>query len=151
MFLLPSIEVNRDYYKEFDKWNKVKKFINERLYIPYYSERDVWWANIGVNIGYEEDGKGLEFTRPVLIARKLGCYSFLGIPLSTKLKVKEGYVRILLNDEYVSALILQIRVFSSKRLKKKMGKLDGKTFARLKETLSCYYVWPPSFPKGERK
>jgi len=32
-----------------------------------YKKRETWICNIGENIGFEEDGKGNEFTRPVII------------------------------------------------------------------------------------
>ena len=40
---------------------------------------------MGLNIGYEQDGKGEDFLRPVLILKKFNKRVFLGIPL-TKIK-----------------------------------------------------------------
>jgi hypothetical protein len=50
--------------KDFDRWNKVKKAINAtdeegRL---YFHEGDIWWVHLGVNVGYEIDGKSRDFS-----------------------------------------------------------------------------------------
>jgi mRNA interferase MazF len=50
---------------------------------PYCNEREIWWAAIGLNIGFEEDGKGAEYARPVLVVRKFGGGLFYALPLST--------------------------------------------------------------------
>jgi len=51
--------------KDFDRWNKVKKAVNatdedNRL---YFHEGDIWWVHLGVNVGYEIDGKMLKTCR----------------------------------------------------------------------------------------
>ena len=54
--------------KDFDGWNKLKKAIDasddQRLYVH---EGDIWWVRLGVNVGYEIDGKQREFSRPVVV------------------------------------------------------------------------------------
>ena len=74
--------------KDFDRWNKLKKAINasdesERV---YFHEGDIWWARVGVNIGYEIDGKHKQFARPVIVLKKYNQYSFLALPLTTAQK-----------------------------------------------------------------
>jgi hypothetical protein len=63
--------------KDFDGWNKLKKAIDasddQRL---YFHEGDIWWVRLGVNVGYEIDGKQREFSRPVVVLRKYNQYSF---------------------------------------------------------------------------
>ncbi|MCI0501881.1 MAG: type II toxin-antitoxin system PemK/MazF family toxin, partial [Epsilonproteobacteria bacterium] len=66
-----------------DEWNEIKKSteqINDKL---YFKERDIFWARLGQNIGFEQNGKGEEFTRPVVILKKYTKDMFLAIPLST--------------------------------------------------------------------
>ena len=55
-----------------DRWNKLKKAINasEESERVYFHEGDVWWVHLGVNVGYEIDGKQREFSRPVVALRK---------------------------------------------------------------------------------
>jgi hypothetical protein len=43
--------------KEFDNWNNQKKDIHEKENIPYFHDREIWYASFGVNIGVEQDGK----------------------------------------------------------------------------------------------
>src|SRR5436309_13441779 len=82
--------------KDFDRWNKVKKAINAtdeqgRL---YFHEGDIWWVHLGVNVGYEIDGKSSDFSRPVIILRKYNQYSFLALPLTTNAKPNKWRVPI---------------------------------------------------------
>ena len=59
-------------------------------------EKDVWYAQLGVNIGNEEDGKGNTFKRPVLVIKKFG-NMFLVIPMTTGGKDSKFYTRSLKN------------------------------------------------------
>jgi len=104
------------YTKEFDKWNICKKEINNNETIRLYKEREIWWASVGVNVGYEEDGKNNNYVRPVLIIRKFNRMLFLGIPMSTRIKDNKYYYNICIKGKTVSLLLSQIKVFSSKRL-----------------------------------
>lgn len=125
------------YTKDFDGWNTRKQNINNTLLSsPYFKERDVWWLAIGINIGYEEDGKSRAFSRPVLIIKKFNSNLFLGIPLSTKVKSSPYYVTIRFKDRSVSAMISQIRAFSSKRLLGKMGILENPSYQRIMQEIS---------------
>ncbi|MDQ7009415.1 MAG: hypothetical protein Q9M94_03950 [Candidatus Gracilibacteria bacterium] len=56
--------------KDFDKWNKLKKNINNKKQKFYVKEREVWSVKMGQNVGFEEDGKGKDFERPVLVLKK---------------------------------------------------------------------------------
>src|SRR4051812_27319720 len=49
----------------------------------YFHEGDIWWVRLGVNVGFEIDGKHRQFARPVIVLRKYNQYSFLALPLST--------------------------------------------------------------------
>ena len=56
--------------KQFDKWNEVKKTTHNSFKNVFFKERDIFWASVGINIGYEQDRKGYIFSRPVLIFKK---------------------------------------------------------------------------------
>jgi hypothetical protein len=43
--------------KDFDRWNEKKKALNREQEPVYYHEGEIWWAHLGVNIGFEIDGK----------------------------------------------------------------------------------------------
>ena len=69
--------------KNFDEWNECKKNRDKNDIDIYFYEREIWWCAIGVNVGFEQDGKGERFARPVLIIRKFSKNVFLGVPLTT--------------------------------------------------------------------
>jgi hypothetical protein len=46
-----------EYVKDFDGWNKVKKFTEQRER-PLFHEKEIWWCLFGVNVGSEQDGEG---------------------------------------------------------------------------------------------
>jgi hypothetical protein len=58
--------------KDFDGWIKKKKSLHEssKEKAAYFYEREIWWCSIGINIGFEQDGKNEHFERPVLVLRK---------------------------------------------------------------------------------
>ena len=102
---------------------------------PNFGAGEIWWCQIGVNVGDEEDGKGDKFMRPVLIFRKLSKNIFLGVPLSSKLKESYLYCNFEFKNNKQSAIIGQVRVFDSKRLGDRMGKLNKHEFNKIKEEL----------------
>jgi mRNA interferase MazF len=89
------------------------------------------------NIGYEQDGKGENFVRPVVIVKGFNKDIFFGIPLSTKLKEGKFYYHFSFKkqDEVVIniALLSQMRLFSTKRLLNKIGVISMEDFKNLKD------------------
>ena len=121
--------------KNFEKWNQLKQKIDSTNKQIIYKDRDVWWCSIGINIGHEENGKNDFFTRPILILRKFNKQIFLGVPLTTKCKENKFYFRINFKDKEQSAMLSQIRVFESKRLRKRMGELPNNQFIAIKNAI----------------
>jgi acetyltransferase-like isoleucine patch superfamily enzyme len=122
--------------KNFDEWNEVKKRIDSNTKLLHFREREVFFLSIGMNVGFEVYGKGNEFLRPVVILKKFSRYSFLGVPLSSKLKDGNFYHKVEFSDRINTALISQIRTFDAKRLKYQIGRLSIKEFAKLKDKIS---------------
>lgn len=120
--------------KDFIGWNEIKQKsenIEERL---LFKERDIWWCRIGINIGDEENGKGDEFNRPVLILKKFNKRVFIGLPLSTVVKESNYfYHKFHFKGQEQSVIISQIRLFDAKRLTHKMGTINMKEFINIKE------------------
>lgn len=125
--------------EKFDKWNRVKKNTERvqerRLTIR---PRDIFWAKIGQNIGSEEYGKNENFSRPVLIIRKLTRDLFIGIPLTSTIKDGDYFHSF----EYYnrsnglvqnSAMILQLKTYSIKRLMNKTGVVNMDDFEKIIE------------------
>lgn len=118
--------------KQYDEWNTLKKSLNDEENKVFFRERDVFWTSIGINVGYEQDGKGEIFSRPVLVLRKYSKNIFLGIPLSTKLKEGSFFFEFSLNNERSNALLVQARVYDAKRLENKIGMIGVEEFEQLK-------------------
>lgn len=119
--------------KNFDKWNIKKKIINNDKNF-FYHEREIWWCSIGLNIGFEEDGKGDNFSRPVLIIKGFSKDIFICIPITTKLKDGKFYSDINFGDGIKRKVILsQIRLIDSKRLQEKISTIDKDQFKEIKQ------------------
>ena len=52
-----------DCLKDFDKWNELKKKLHVRQERLLFHEREIWWCSLGVNIGFEENGKNEKTNR----------------------------------------------------------------------------------------
>jgi mRNA interferase MazF len=121
-----------EYIKNFEEWNTKKQSIEKSTFSPaYFSEGEVWWLSIGINIGCEEDEKSQDYSRPVLIVKKFNNQIFIGIPLTTQRKDNPYYIPISFGQKTGSAMISQIRSFSSKRLTRKMGKLEDSYYKNI--------------------
>lgn len=105
---------------------------------PTFNEREVWWCQLGVNIGYEMYGKGEGFTRPVLVLWKHSNRMFLGVPLSTTEPKIKKHVPIKVNGKRGIARLDQMRTFDSRRLVAKNGlieKISHETFVGIRREL----------------
>lgn len=118
--------------KEFDKWNKIKKLTQDKKETAHFREREIYWANIGENIGYEQNGKGEDFVRPILVFRKYSNNLFCGIPLSTTLREGSFFFNFqFLEEKPSSALLVQAKTFDVKRLDRKIGTISLNDFIQL--------------------
>jgi len=129
------------YPKDFDGWIVKKKNCHFKTSLPpMFKERDIWWTSIGVNVGFEEDGKNSNYVRPVLVVKKFNRDIFLGVPMSLQLKDNKYYVKVTVKGEVVSVLTSQIRVFSAKRFWNKIVELDEGDFAKVQEELKKFFL-----------
>jgi mRNA interferase MazF len=92
--------------------------------MPSYREGNIYWASIGENIGFEQDGKGRTYTRPVLILRGFSAELVLGLPLSSQKKTGRYFLPIELNGQAETVLLSQIRAIDTLRLGDKIGQID---------------------------
>lgn len=124
--------------KDFDGWNTKKKRVHDRTHRPFYHERELWWCALGVNVGFEQDGTGEEYYRPVLVLKGLSAETCFVIPLTTSshkhiLRPSIGIVE----GKDAHALLSQIRVVDTKRLIRKIGYLDKKIFMDIRKTVKA--------------
>ena len=112
-------------HKDFDRWNKTKKKLNEDAEPLYFREGEIWWVHLGVNVGYEIDGKSENFARPVIVLRKYNKYSFLALPLTTSAKPNPWKLPIgAVGGKQAFAVLSQLRDIDSRRLYQKIGWVD---------------------------
>lgn len=131
-FIIATKAMNKDY----DAWNEKKKKLDSLITAPNYHEREVWWCSLGLNIGFEQDGKSEDFSRPIVVIKAYNRNLLLAVPLIGK--KKEGvYYKYLgyIVDRDASAVLSQARPIDSKRLIRKTGRIDGTMFYELTDTL----------------
>jgi mRNA interferase MazF len=121
--------------KDFDQWNQRKKLVDDSQSELYFYEMDVWWVSLGVNVGFEQDGKNEEFTRPVLVLKKFSKNVFVAIPLSTSKKKGRYYFTFDFCGGESIALLSQIRLLDSKRLVSRMGKISESIFQDIRKAV----------------
>ncbi|KKU59485.1 MAG: Toxin-antitoxin protein [Parcubacteria group bacterium GW2011_GWA2_47_12] len=123
-------------HKDFDGWNSEKKRRHNEGTQRLFHEREIWWCAFGINIGREQDGRMDNFERPIVILKKLSPDTLCVLPLSTKKKLEKFQAEIIHQNVYGFALLDQIRVLDSKRLLRKIGKIDISGFLSMKRKLS---------------
>ena len=141
----------------FIQWSNKKIEIHLNTTVIGIKERDIVFIKMGKNIGYEQDGKGDEFLRPVVIYKKFNKNMFLGIPLTTKPKNTRYYFEFEYQTKRKksvvnSAILSQLRVFDTKRVKYKSGVISKEIFEGLhKELLGIIIPENSNFPSFEEK
>jgi len=123
--------------KDFDRWNRAKKSANQRGSEDiYFREREIWWCMLGINIGFEQDGKGALSQRPVLILKKFNQYVMVVVPLSMRLKDNPFYLSFIAPDGVRrSAIISQIRLIDIRRLTEKVCTVEENTYDAIKKAV----------------
>ena len=95
---------------------------------------------MGVNVGFEQDGKGNIFARPVLILKKFNKEIFWALPLTTRIKENRFYAPVFLDDGVSRCAILsQLRLIDAKRLIDKIGTISKDNYQTIKKaTLNLF-------------
>ncbi|HLA49164.1 MAG TPA: type II toxin-antitoxin system PemK/MazF family toxin [Candidatus Saccharimonadales bacterium] len=124
--------------KDFDSWNKKKIKLDAKPNDGvFFYEKEVWWVSIGHNIRFEQDGKGSEFARPVLVLRKFNKFLFLGVPLSSTKKLGKYYFSFVYKGRQESAALLsQLRAYDSNRLIDKDGVIDDRNYQMIQKKIA---------------
>lgn len=127
-------------FKRFLEWIQLKKDLHERKREPpYVHDKEIWWARIGENVGQEINGKNNQFSRPVLIFKKLSRSLFFIVPLSTQIKKGTWFVSYKQASILAVACLHQARTIDYRRLSKKLGELDDSDFSRIKAAFFKLY------------
>ena len=98
----------------------------------YFREREVGWCSVGENVGVEINGKGDQFTRPILILRKLDSYSFIGLPLTTAKRIGSWYTDLKIKNKESTIILSQARHFDYRRMSDRMCTVSEDDFKRIR-------------------
>ena len=133
-------------YNIFDAWNNEKKNIHVANNATdfFIKPREIWFTKMGKNIGYEENGKK-EFTRPVLVLKKVGNL-FFTVALTTKGKEENKFhykfVQAHFTGEHKDhedssfVILSQARVMDKKRFQEKIGYIGTEEFEIIKQKIT---------------
>lgn len=124
--------------KDFDRWNELKKRLDGKIDTPQFFPKEgvVWMTVLGKNIGYEQNGVGTQFDRPVLVIKKFNNQMYWAVPLSTKQKAFDFYYNFTDPEgKKVSAILAQLRLISIKRFIRDMYEMEFKEFKNIRARL----------------
>lgn len=126
--------------KHFLEWIGLKERLHNAMHKPpLVSEREIWWASVGENVGSEIDGKNSLFSRPVIIYKKLAHGFYFVIPTTTKSREGTWYASFKQHDREMIACLHQARAIDHRRLSSKIGTLDDNDFGRVKTGFNRLY------------
>jgi mRNA interferase MazF len=133
-------------YKDYLLWGRVKSKVNNKNYSFFgIKEREIWICNLGENIGFEEDGKGNNFTRPVLVLRVFNRRFCYVVPLSTtKKRGKYFYPFDGRTGKISVALLSQLKAIDVSRLRRKIGFVSKVDFEEILKRL--FRILEDDFP-----
>jgi mRNA interferase MazF len=136
---------------DFDRWNTIKKGIDQADIAPSVipQEREVWMCALGRNIGFEQNGAGANYSRPVLIVKKFNNKMVWAVPLSTKQKSFDFYYNFAdPTGADVAAILAQLRLVSTKRLSRVLYEMPSDDFAHVRARLSGFFKSKPRTGRG---
>ena len=129
-------KIDKKIRKDFDKWNIQKKDIHNFRKNKLYQLRDVWWCDLGLNIGFEQDGTGKNNGRPILILQGFSKEVCLIVPLSTSRTENKYYLNVgKIKGRQSSVILSQIRLLDTKRLVNKIGKMEKEKFEEIRKAV----------------
>ena len=133
-------KIQNIFYDWFHK--KIDNYLKKNNKKIYFREKEIWWAALGKNVGYEMDGKHELFERPVLIIKKYSKDMCFVLPLSTQIKdpLPWHQINISIFQKKNIVKITQGRSLSKKRLLRKMTILEKKEYNNIIEKFKKQFV-----------
>jgi mRNA interferase MazF len=128
--------MSEEFTKDFAAWNQVKQRIDGLSGVPGFNAREIWWCSIGTNIGSEICGKGDKFSRPILILKRTSPTMFIGIPATSKQKIRWDYHPVTIKGQLSYLQLSGVRSLDARRLVSKIEKLSEHVFA---DVLTAFY------------
>ena len=128
--------MNEEGIVRFVEWTRLKIKLHTVDRDIYFREGEIWWASLGVNIGHEQDGKNENFERPILVLKKFNQHVLWAVPLTSQIKENNPYYfKYILGGEAYAAVISQLRLVSSKRLRRKIGMFLDNDYKKVREEI----------------
>jgi mRNA interferase MazF len=125
--------------KNFKEWFTEKNDLHENKVRAFFHEREIWFASVGVNIGFEQDGKHEKFLRPVVVVKKFNNEVCWGIPTTKKNKKGKHYFPFEYKEsEFTTVILSQLRLIDTKRLDYKIGSMKESDFIEMKKRLITF-------------
>lgn len=122
--------------KDFVGWSIKKQALDASSPTIYFHEREVWWCHLGVNIGFEQDGKNHNYARPVVILKTYSVNAALIVPLTSKSKPGTYYLDMgRVSGREARAVLSQIRFADKRRLINKVDVIDQQRFEKLRSAI----------------
>lgn len=122
--------------RDFERWHKLKTEIDQQDRSLLFRPQEIWWCSLGANVGVETDGKNDLFQRPVLVWRKFNRDMFWGLPVTSQAKDRKPfYFQITIHKQTYTIVLSQLRVLSTKRLIRRLGKLSDAQFTLLDKAM----------------
>ncbi|MEK7201640.1 MAG: type II toxin-antitoxin system PemK/MazF family toxin [Patescibacteria group bacterium] len=127
--------------KRFLDWIGLKEQLHGAQHRPpLVSQREIWWASIGENVGSEINGKSSRFSRPVIIFKKLSHGFYFVIPTTTQEKTGTWYSGFTYQGKYMLACLHQARAIDYRRLTSRLGQIDSDDFESIKKSFVALYL-----------
>ena len=123
--------------KNFREWHHKKRTLHNKKARPFFHRREVWFCSLGENIGFEQDGGGKQFLRPVIVIKKFNNQVFWALPLTKTAKTGKYYYKLQVSNrkEKSTVILSQFRLVDAKRLQYKIGDLTEKDFLETKKRI----------------
>ena len=120
--------------KDFRHWHDTKQVLHNEQARIFFKEREIWFCYLGENIGFEQDGRGNEFLRPVVVLKKFNNTIFWAVPLTKTEKLPHMYYFAFSFQASTAstAILSQLRLMDAKRLKYKSGTMTQTDFISIK-------------------
>lgn len=124
------------YKKDFEKWNELKTHLdNKEQKRKYFRAGEIWWCSLGLNIGFEEDGKNELYERPILVIKKFNKDALLAVPLTNTVKSNQYYIPVQVHNVTRSVILSQVRLISPKRLHRRITQISNREFQVVRNSL----------------
>ena len=119
----------------FDDWSIQAQALHQQSKRHHYHEREVWWAHLGKNIGWEQNGSGQEFLRPVLVIRKFRHELCWIVPVTQTIRSGRYYFELDAKKCRGQLILTQLKAVDSVRLVKKIERLDQPQFDQIRMSI----------------